>query len=161
MLITTSRTFRRVTAASVLAAAQCIVVPPAADASVTCPIQTIREASAAGPEANARAGIAATVAAFQADLGDPNNGNTAGSQGAGRRQITWDGADNDSAPSRLPGDFFNAIAPRGALMEGDPRIQFQQSADAANATSTAEQFGNVNATYPTAFASFSAPRLFA
>jgi hypothetical protein len=125
-------------------------------------VDIVREATAAGPEASAQAGIAATVAAFQADLGNPNNGNAVGTQPAGRRQITWDGADNDSAPARLPADFFNAIAPRGAVFRGlDARAQFQQSADSSNATSTSVEFGNVNATYPTAFAAFSSPRLFA
>lgn len=131
-------------------------------ASITTPVRVIREATAAGPEANAQVGIQATVDAFRADLGDPNNGNTVGSQPAGRRQITWDGADNDSAPARLPGDFFNAIAPRGALFGGSARIQFQQSADATpSVPGTLAEFGNINATYPTAFATFSAPRLFA
>lgn len=123
--------------------------------------QSIREATAAGPEANAQAGIQATVDAFRADLGDPNNGNAVGNQGAGRRQITWDGGDNDAAPARLPANFFNAIAPRGAIFDTDPRIQFQVSADAVNQTATPVEFGNINATYPTAFSTFSSPRLFA
>lgn len=140
-----------------------LVGATSAHASVTCAVRTIREAAAAGPESAARAGIQATVDAFRADLGDPNNGNAVGTQPAGRRLITWDGADNDSAPARFPADFFNAIAPRGAILGGDPRIQFQQSADGAgnNPTNTPAEFGNINATYPTAFATFSSPRLFA
>ncbi len=129
--------------------------------SSTAAVSTIREVTAAGPQANAQAGIQAAVDAFRADLGDPNNGNAVGSQGAGRRQITWDGGDNDAAPARLPADFFNAIAPRGAIFGGDPRIQFQVSADATPAVpGTLDEFGNVNATYPTAFSNFSSPRLF-
>jgi hypothetical protein len=104
--------------------------------------------------------IQATVDQFRADLGEPNNGNTSGSQPTGRRQITWDGADADSAPSRLPGNFFNAVAPRGAIL-GGPTDAFQVSADAVNPTGTPIEFGHVNATYPTAFAPFSLPRLFA
>ena len=128
----------------------------AAAAPASADVATLREATAANP-----AGIQAAVDAFRGDLGEPNNGNTVGTQPLGRRQITWDGADNDSAPSRLPADFFNSIAPRGAILgAGDPRIQFQQSADAVNATATPGEFGNLNATYPTAFAPFSAPRLF-
>jgi hypothetical protein len=128
--------------------------------AVTCPVRTIREATAAGPEANAQAGLLATVDAFRADLGEPNNGNAVDSQGSGRRQITWDGGDSDAAPARLPADFFNAVAPRGAILGGDPRLQLQVSADASNPTGTPAEFGNVNATYPTAFATFSSPRLF-
>jgi len=133
--------------------------PAAAPAPV---VNTIREATAAGPQANAQAGIQATVNAFRADIGNPNNGNAVGSQGAGRREITWDGGDQDSAPARLPKDFFNAIAPRGVIVgDNDPRSQFQISADAAPAVpGTPAEFGNVNATYPTAFAAFSSPRLF-
>ncbi len=129
--------------------------------STTSQAQTIREATAAGPQANAQVGIQATVDAFRADLGNPNNGNAVGSQGPGRRQITWDGGDNDAAPARLPSDFFNAVAPRGAIFGGDPRNQFQVSADATPAVpGTLEEFGNINATYPTAFSAFSSPRLF-
>ena len=125
-------------------------------------VATIREVTAAGPEANAQAGITATVAAFQADLSSPNNGNAVGTQPSGRRQITWDGADNDSAPARLQPDFFNAVAPRGVIFGGgDPRITFQQSADATpSVPGTPNEFGNVNPTYPTAFSAFSVPRLF-
>ena len=37
------------------------------------------------------ASIQPTVDAFRAALGDPNNGNTAGPLGSGRREINWDG----------------------------------------------------------------------
>lgn len=124
-------------------------------------VSIIREATAAGPQASAQAGIQATFDAFRADLGSVNNGNAVGSQGTGLRLITWDGGDNDAAPARLPGDFFNAIAPRGAVFGGDPRLQFQVSADTTPAVpGTLTEFGNVNATYPTAFSAFSSPRLF-
>ena len=113
----------------------------------------IREATAASP-----AGIQPTLDQFRADLGDPVNGNARGSQGVGRREITWDAGDNDSAPARMPGDFFNLIAPRGIEFPGQSNLQM--SADTVNATATAIEFGNVNATYPTAFQPFSAPRLF-
>ncbi|MCB0352843.1 MAG: hypothetical protein KDD64_04935 [Bdellovibrionales bacterium] len=126
-------------------------------------IATIREATASGPQANAQAGIQATVDAFRNDLGNPNNGNAVGSQTSGRRQVTWDGGDSSSAPAIMPGDFFNAVAPRGIIIRGENgRGQFQMSADGVgnNPTSTPEQFGHINATYPTAFSTFSSPRLF-
>ena len=57
--------------------------------------------------------VTATVADFRAVLGDPNNGGTAGSQPAGRREVNWDGVPaaftNNAA---FPGDFFN---PRSTL----------------------------------------------
>jgi len=125
--------------------------------SVTPSVANIREATGADAAA-----IQAAVDAFRADLGGANNGNTPGAQASGQRAITWDGADNDAAPARLPGDFFNAIAPRGALINGgdNGRIQFQVSADDTNPTPTLSEFGNVNPTYQTAFGAFSAPRLF-
>jgi uncharacterized repeat protein (TIGR01451 family) len=118
---------------------------------------TIREA--AGPNG---AAIQAAVDAFRADLGNPLNGSVPGSQPSGRRDINWDGVpDGDAAPGRLPGDFFNKIAPRGAVFSIGTGTGFQVSADAANPSATPVRFGNVNATYPTAFATFSAERLFA
>ena len=139
---------RTLSAGLAIAAALAVAPAPAAAAPV------VRQAVGANAAA-----IQAVVDQFRADLGDPNNGNTLGSQPAGRRQITWDGADADSAPSRLPGNFFNAVAPRGAIL-GGPTDAFQVSADAVNPTGTTPEFGNLNATYPTAFATFSSPRLF-
>lgn len=136
---------------------RCAVIALAASFSslpAAAQVLTIREATATLPD-----GIQATVDAFRADLGDPNNGNARGSQGSGRRQVTWDGGDNDAAPARLPGDFFNLVAPRGIEFPGQSNLQV--SADASPAVpGTPAEFGNVNATYPTAFAPFSIPRLF-
>ena len=105
-------------------------------------------------------GISASVDAFRTALGGANNGNAVGSQPDGRREITWDAGDADSAPSYMPADFYNAIAPRGVILGGDARLYFQQSADISNATTTPVEFGNLNSSYPTAFAPFSSPRLF-
>lgn len=134
-------------------------------------VATIREGTAAGPQANAQSGIQSTVDAFRSDLGGANNGNAVGSEDSGRREVSWDGADNDAAPARLPSDFYNAIAPRGIKFrcidvsdpenESDARGQFQVSADSTPAVlGTSAEFGNINATYPTAFSAFSSPRLF-
>ena len=60
--------------------------------------------------------VTATVADFRAVLGDPNNGGTAGSQSAGRREVNWDGVPaaftNNAA---FPGDFFNTRSTRGIV----------------------------------------------
>src|SRR5262245_51690291 len=62
------------------------------------------------------AAIQAVVDQYRADLGGPNNGATPGSQGTGRRELSWDGVpDNFSAPNDLPPDFFNNNSPRGAV----------------------------------------------
>lgn len=88
--------------------------------------------------------IQATVDQFRADLGP-------------RREINWDAVpDTNAAPNFLPGDFFNS---RGAFFS-TPGTGVQVSADNSNPTGTAVRFGNLNATYPYIFKTFSAERLF-
>lgn len=104
---------------------------------------------AAGPNA---AAIQAAVDQFRADLGDPNNGNTAGSQPAGRREINWDGG-GDAAniglfPSPMP-TFQN----RGATFI-TPGSGFSISGQPT------PEFADINPGYPVLFAPFSSPRLF-
>ena len=105
------------------------------------------------------AAISSTVDAYRTSLGALNP-NTAGSVGSGRREINWDGVPNAfSAPNNLPANFFNVNSPRGAVFS-TPGSGFQVSASAGNGTSTAVEFGNLNASYPALFATFSAQRLF-
>lgn len=133
-----------------------VLVSAATTSAQAATVETIREATGVNAAA-----IQATVDAFRVDLGNPNNGASVGSLGTGRREINWDGVpDADAAPGRFPGDFFNAISPRGAVLGGGPRTTFQVSADAANPAATAIEFGNINATYPTAFQTFTPERLF-
>lgn len=114
--------------------------------------------AAAGADA---AAIQTQVDAFRTALGGLN-ANTPGSVGSGRREINWDSA-NDAlaAPGFLPNDFFNFLSPRGVVFSlGTGGTGFQVSADAVNATGQPAEFGGINATYPTAFAPFSAERIF-
>lgn len=105
------------------------------------------------------ADIQDTVDAFRTALGEPNNGNGAPAK-AGRREITWDGAnDAISAPNTLPPDFFNTTAPRGLVL-GPSDTEFQQSADSDNKDAAPVEFGNLNPAYPDEFSTFSSPRLF-
>ena len=105
------------------------------------------------------AAISSTVDAYRVSLG-AQNPNTAGSVGSGRREINWDGVPNAfSAPNNLPANFFNANSPRGAVFS-TPGIGFQVSAQSGNPTSTAVEFGNLNASFPSMFATFSPQRLF-
>jgi PEP-CTERM motif. len=103
------------------------------------------------------AGIQAVVDAYRADLGTLNP-NVAGSFGSGRREINWDAVpDALSAPNLLPANFFNVNSPRGVVFT-TAGTGFQVSANAASGTSI--EFGNINATYPVLFQTFSPQRLF-
>src|SRR3954447_4864115 len=127
-----------------------ILIGPAT--SVAAPI------TFAASGANAAA-IQGQVDAFRTDLGTLNP-NVAGSVGSGRREINWDGVpDGSAAPNNLPPNFFNSNSPRGAVFS-TPGTSVQVSANAVNPTSTPIEFGNINATYPGLFQTFSAQKLF-
>lgn len=104
---------------------------------------------AAGPDA---ASIQATVDAFRAALGNPNNGNAAGPLFTGRREINWDGGGAATTISPTPFNGFQNI--RGALLStpGTGFVQAPPSGLASDPT-----FGNP--TYA-GFDVFSSPRLF-
>ena len=102
------------------------------------------------------AGLSPSVDAYRASLGALNP-NVAGSFGSGRREINWDGVpDALAAPNNLPANFFNSNSPRGVVFS-TPGSGFQVSANAAAAP---VEFGNINASYPGLFGTFSAQRLF-
>ena len=101
--------------------------------------------------------IQSTVDSFRTVLGTLNP-NVSGSAGSGRREINWDGVpDALSAPNNLPANFFNVNSPRGVVFS-TPGSGFQVSATAASGTPI--EFGNINASYPTLFTTFSPQRLF-
>lgn len=111
------------------------------------------------------AAIQSAVDQFRADLGGANNG-VSGAFPTGRREINWDGVpDSFAEPNPLPFDFFNVNSPRGAVFESVGNIggqhQFRVSADASNPTTTPALFGNIDASYPGIFTTFSPERLFA
>ncbi len=104
---------------------------------------------------NTAASIAATVAAFQGDLGDPLNGGTPGPLATGRRQINWDAA---PVPFDMPGDFFNGPAApfaRGVVFTTGAGSEFRVSNDGVD-----NRFDTFNPSYATAFSPFSTERLF-
>lgn len=114
---------------------------PAAGAPVTF--------SAAGPDP---ASIQATVDAFRAALGQPNNGNTPGPLAGGRREINWDGG-GSTATAIAPTPFTGFLATRGARFT-TPGTGFVQAPVSGLATT----FGNP--TYSMIFQTFSPVRLF-
>lgn len=99
------------------------------------------------------ASIADTVDAFRAQLGDPNNGNTPGSQPTGRREINWDGG-GDGAPATQFPTPMTTFANRGNV-NTTPGTGFEISGQPL------PEFGEINSTYPDIFTTFSSPRLFA
>jgi hypothetical protein len=136
-------------------AAPCIATAIAALALVgAVRAQTVYSGSGA-----TAAAITPTVTGFRTALGTLN-ANVAGSFGSGRREINWDGIpDAFAAPNNLPANFFNANSPRGVVF-ATPGTGFQVSANVANPTSTPNEFGNIDPSYPILFAPFSAQRLF-
>ena len=104
------------------------------------------------------ASIQATVTAFQAALGDPNNGNVAGPLTSGHREINWDGGGGvaANAPGGTPFNVF--LNNRGAQFTtgGTGFIQAPPSGGPDNGLAGAF----TNATYGNDFGVFSPLRDF-
>lgn len=107
----------------------------------------VREATGADVAA-----IQATVDAFRADLGNPNNANAAGTQAGGRREINWDGG-GAGAAAGIFANPMTTFSNRGAVFVS-PGTGHEISGQPL------PEFGEVNPTYPGQFTAFSAPRLF-
>ncbi len=99
------------------------------------------------------AAITPTRDAFRAAVGGGTTAGLNGSFGGVRREINWDGVPDILAdPNLLPGNFFNANSPRGAVFS-TPGTGFMVSANTGQASSTL--FG-----FPNDFQTFSTQRLF-
>jgi hypothetical protein len=99
------------------------------------------------------AAIQAIVDQYRADLGDPNNGATPGTQPGGRREISWDGGGAAAPVATFPSPM-ETFAARGSVFT-TPGTGFSISGQPT------PEFGNINPTYPDIFTAFSSPRLFA
>ncbi|MGE0362481.1 MAG: hypothetical protein AB7H93_15270 [Vicinamibacterales bacterium] len=108
----------------------------------------VREAAGANAAA-----IQAAVDQFRADLGGANNGNAAGTQPGGRREINWDGG-GAGAPLALDPVPSTRFSARGAKF-------VTTGTGFALSGLPSPEFGETNATYPALFTTFSSPRLFA
>jgi hypothetical protein len=109
--------------------------------------------SAAGIDAAAIQGV---VDAFRNAVGSPNNLNTPGPLPSGRREINWDGGGAGAAATTfpIPMTTFNTVPlTRGAVFT-TPGTNFEISGQPT------PEFGDLNATYPAIFTTFSSPRLF-
>lgn len=109
--------------------------------------QVVREAAGANAAA-----IQAAVDAFRADLGGANNGNTAGSQPSGRREINWDGG-GAAANVTLDPTPMTRFSNRGATFV-TPGSGFEISGQPA------PLLEELNPAYAGLFTAFSAPRIF-
>jgi len=108
--------------------------------------------SAAGPDPTA---IQGAVDQFRADLGGVNNGNAVGSLPSGRREINWDeggAAANATSFDEVMATFNTAPTTRGVVLVTDFGFRISGL--------PSPEFGEINATYPGIFQTFSAPRLF-
>jgi hypothetical protein len=112
------------------------------------------------------ASIQATVDAFRAALGNPNNANNPGPLGSGRREINWDGGTaTDGTAAVTPFTVFQNI--RGATFT-TPGTGLTQTPITGGTVDIAPLLGGlqgslagINPTYATTFATFSPNRLFA
>ena len=110
---------------------------------------------AAGPNI---ASIQGTITDFRAALGDPVNGNTLKELDNGRREINWDGAIPTDVTTPPVNPFNTFLNTRGAQFT-TPGIGLSQAPPSGGPQGgLAALFGN--ASYATAFRTFSAPRLF-
>lgn len=104
------------------------------------------------------AGATAARDAFRIDLGGGTVAGANGSFGGERREINWDGVpDAQAAPNLLAPNFFNANSPRGVVLS-TPGTGFEVSANAGGVAPI--EFGDIDPSYSTLFAPFSAQRLF-
>ena len=110
---------------------------------------------AAGPTAES---IQATVDAFRAALGEPNNGNAAGPLAAGRREINWDGGGNNDTTTDPVTPFNVFLNSRGAQFTTPGRGLSQAPPSGGPQGGLVELFENP--TYGAIFSTFSPLRLF-
>jgi len=105
------------------------------------------------------ASIQGVVDLFRADVsaGGVNNGNTPMSFPTGRREVNWDGGGMAALATIFasPMNTFNSGATTRGLVSTTVGTGFEISGQPS------PEFGDINATYPGIFQTFSAPRLFA
>jgi hypothetical protein len=107
---------------------------------------------------SAPSSIQGTVTAFQAALGNPNNGNGAGTTG-GHREINWDGGGPPVTANAPGGTPFNVFLNNRGAQFTTPGTGFVQAPPSGTAPDGLTNFFN-NATYGNDFGVFSPNRDF-
>jgi hypothetical protein len=101
--------------------------------------------------------ISAQLAQFRSLMGDSLNVSLPGNP-AGRREVNWDGVPAGfTDPFAFPADFFNATDP--AIAAGRKRGLLYATNDSSFRVSN-KSFIDIDSSYATQFAPFSAPRVF-
>jgi hypothetical protein len=123
----------------------------AAIVSITATGANSTDATLTGAVANFRTAISA---------GGGNNGVAGGPFSTGRREINWDaaGLDASAVPNSMPANFFNNNSKRGALFTAGSGGSLLVSGRIG--ASSDLRFDSLNASYSSAFQTFSADRLF-
>ena len=104
------------------------------------------------------AGITPIRDDFRAAIGGGIVAGANGSFGGLRREINWDGVPAAlSAPNLLPANFFNLNSPRGVVLSAPGGTGVEVS---ANSVPGPIDFGNIDPSYTSIFAPFSAEKLF-
>jgi hypothetical protein len=107
---------------------------------------------------SATSSIQGTVDAFRAALGNPNNGNAAGTSG-GRREINWDGGGPPVTANAFGANPFNVFLNNRGAQFITPGTGFVQAPPSGTAPDGLTNFFN-NATYGADFGVFSPNRDF-
>ena len=114
------------------------------------------------------AGLQGIVDQFRVDVSRGGGVNAPGAEppapGVGRREINWDAAALDAfaSPGLMPGDFFNRVSRRGALLTTDGEgFTVSRRNAGGDLSDPSLRFGDVQAQYNSEFQVFSQQRLFA
>lgn len=138
-----------------------VLLPPAATPAAAQATARIHSTAVRGPSADSRAGLDPAIDAFVLDIGGDDLGEDPHAGVSGYRHVTFDDVpDAEAAPARFPGDYYGTVSPRGLRIEqGDATLTGAEGLMVSGLPPGVDpsevDFGNLNATYPGAFTSYS------